>query len=225
MTKTLGLVGGLGIEAGIYYYQQLAKAHAAIGVPLEMILVHADVNKAVGHMFAGERHELAEYLLALIGRLAAGGANIAAIPAVTPHACIDEVAARSPIPLVSILDAVSAELQRRGLRRIALFGTQFVIESDLYGALPDSITVVRPSREEIARIDELYRAYAVSGKGGAQERAEFTAIANELCEREQLDAIVLAGTDLTALFEGQEPAFPYVDASQIHIAAIMDRLR
>lgn len=224
-TKTLGLIGGLGVEAGIFYYQHLVKAHAQLGTPLRMVLVHADIGKAMGHVIAGERGELAQYLTDLIRQLAAGGAEIAAVPAVTPHICIDAVEAASPIPLVNILQAVSAEIEKRRLRRIALFGTRFVIESDLYGALPDAIDVVRPSAQEVARIDHLYRSYAVSGQGGAQERAEFTEIANELCRRERLDAVILAGTDLSALFEALEPAFPHLDASQVHIAAIMEQLQ
>lgn len=223
-SKTFGLVGGLGVEAGIYYYEHLIQAHAELGMPLRLLLVHADIRKAMGHVIDGEPELLAEYLTGLIRQLAAGGAQIAAIPAVTPHICIDAVAQASPIPLVNILQATAAELQKRGLRRIALFGTRFVIESDLYGALPDSIDVVRPRPEEIVRIDHLYRTYAVTGHGGQAERAEFTQIANTLCEREQLDAVILAGTDLSALFESNEPTFPYADASQIHINAIMQAL-
>lgn len=223
-SKTFGLIGGLGVEAGIFYYQHLVKAHAELGTPLRMVLVHADIRKAMGHVIAGEREELAEYLGGLIRQLAAGGAQIAAVPAVTPHICIDAVVKSSPIPLVDILQAVSTEIQRRGLRRIALFGTRFVIESDLYGALPPSIEVVRPRPEELARIDHLYRSYAVRGRGGADERAHFTEIANELCTREKLDAVILAGTDLSALFESHEPEFAYLDASRIHLAAIMERI-
>ncbi len=184
-TRTFGLIGGLGLEAGTYYYEQLAKKHERLGVPLKLVLVHADVDKVVGHMFAGEREELAEYLGALIRQTAAGGAEIAAIPAVTPHICIDAVMAASPIPLVSILDALAAELRKRGLSRIALFGTKLVIESDLYGALPPSIEVVRPKPEEIARIDEMYRAFAVKGQGGESERAQYEELANELLRRER----------------------------------------
>lgn len=220
----LGLVGGLGIEAGIYYYQHLAKTHERLGVPLKLVLVHAEARTAVGHMMGGERQELAAYLTGFVRQLAAAGAEIAAIPAVTPHICIEEVMRSSPIPLVNILEALAADLQKRELRRIALFGTKFVIESDLYGALPRSIDVVRPNPEQIERIDHIYRSYAVNGYGGPDERAELTSIANELHRRAQAGAIVLAGTDLSALFEYDEPEFPYVDASQVHIDAIMRRL-
>jgi aspartate racemase len=222
--KTLGLIGGLGLEAGLYYYKYLAQACDERGVPLRMLLVHAEAKIAVGHMISGEREQLAEYLLGFIRQLAAGGAEIAAIPAVTPHVCIDELKQVSPIPLVSILDALAADLERRRLERIALFGTRFVIESEMYGSIPPSIHAVPPTPEEIARIDHLYRTYAVSGYGGEAERAEFTRIAQEVCARENVDAIVLAGTDLSALFEAHKPPFPYLDASQVHIAAIMHLL-
>jgi aspartate racemase len=222
--RTLGLIGGLGIEAGIYYYQHLAKAHERLGAPLKLVLVHAEARTAVGHMMAGERKELAEYLIGFVQQLASAGAEIAAIPAVTPHVCIDEVMRASTIPLVNILRAIAEDLQKRHLQRIALFGTKFVIESDLYGALPSSIDVVRPSVEEIERIDSIYRSYAVSGYGGEDERTELTSIANGLCNRRKVDAIVLAGTDLSALFEYDEPEFPYVDSSQVHIEAIMRHL-
>lgn len=227
MTKhvqTIGLIGGLGVEAGIFYYQQLIKAHAQLDMPLRMLLVHADIRKAMGHVIAGETAQLARYLSGLVAQLAAGGAELAVIPAVTPHICIEAVSESSPVPMVNILQALAADFERRGLARIALFGTRFVIESDLYGALPASIEVVRPAPEELARIDHLYRSYAVSGQGGEDERAQFTQIANELCRRERLDAVILAGTDLSALFESHEPAFPYVDASQVHINAIMERI-
>jgi aspartate racemase len=224
-TRTLGLVGGLGVEAGIFYYEHLVKEHAKLGVPLRMLMVHADARQAVGHVSAGEIDELAQYLTAFIRQLAAGGASLAAIPAVTPHICIDAVVAASPIPMVNILDVLAEHFEARGLTRIALFGTRFVIESDLYGALPASIRVVRPNPGEIERIDHLYRSFAVGGEGGADERAEFTNIANALCRRENLDAVILAGTDLSALFADDPPDFPYVDASQVHIDAIMRRLR
>lgn len=223
-SKTLGLVGGLGVEAGIYYYERLVEAHAQAGATPRLLMVHADVRRAMGHVINGELEQLARYLGGLIRQLAAGGAEVAAIPAVTPHICIDALVEASPIPLVSILEATSDALRRRGLRRIALFGTRFVIESDLYGALPGSIAAVRPLPAEIERIDHLYRTYAVTGQGGEPERDEFTRIANELCTREHLDAVVLAGTDLSALFESHEPAFPYADTSQIHINAIMQTL-
>src|SRR3954452_16531741 len=99
----LGLVGGLGVGAAVYYYEQLAKAHAARGVPMRLIMAHADMARGLRHVRAGETAQLADYFAELIGRLAAAGATVAVIPAVTPHICLPELRARSPLPLISIV--------------------------------------------------------------------------------------------------------------------------
>src|SRR5208282_543685 len=96
----VGLVGGLGVGATIYYYRELVKAHAAIGRALNLVMVHADVNRVLKYASAGEAVPMAEYLAGLVRRLAAAGAECAVLPAVTPHLCAVELAGLSPIPLV-----------------------------------------------------------------------------------------------------------------------------
>ena len=84
--RNLGLIGGLGPLATIHYYRELARAEAG-----EMLIVHADMDRAVGHVQCGDRSGLADYFARLIERLAHGGAELAAISAVTPHICIREL--------------------------------------------------------------------------------------------------------------------------------------
>src|SRR6516225_7989740 len=99
--RKLGLIGGLGPLATIHYYRELAKAQAG-----EMMIIHADMDRVVGHVQRGERAGLAEYFAGLIKRMADGGAEIAAISAITPHICIRELEKISPLPLVSVLDEI-----------------------------------------------------------------------------------------------------------------------
>lgn len=46
-------------------------------------------------------------------------------------------------------------------------------------------------------------------------------LAHTLIDREGLDAIVLAGTDLAFVFNPENTDFPYLDGARIHIEAIM----
>src|SRR5689334_10731262 len=96
--RKLGLIGGLGPEATVHYYRQLAKAQ-----PGEMLLIHADMARAVSHVQRGDRSGLADYFAGLIERLAQGGAEFTAISAVTPHICIRELEKISPLPLIDIV--------------------------------------------------------------------------------------------------------------------------
>jgi aspartate racemase len=221
--QTLGLIGGLGVRAGIYYYEKLAQAHESRNTALRMFLAHADVRKCMGHVAVRQTLELADYLSGLIQSLAAAGAQVAVIPAVTPHICIEEVTALSPIPLVSILRALNERLEERKVQRVALFGTRYTIESGLFGALT-SVEVITPADREIAEIHRVYTDYAVQGVAREGHREALERIASALIKREKLDAILLAGTDLSAFYDGHPPEYPAIDASDIHIDAIMHAL-
>src|SRR5579864_7103845 len=86
-TRCLGLVGGLGVGATVHYYQELVKEHAARGAVPNIVMVHADMQRVLGDAGAGRTAQLAAYLAELISRMARAGAEIAVIPAVTPHIC------------------------------------------------------------------------------------------------------------------------------------------
>jgi aspartate racemase len=174
----------------------------------------------MGHVASGETGQLAEYLSGLIHSLADAGAEVAVIPAVTPHIAISQITAESPIPLVSILQAIDDHLRAGGTQRVALFGTRFTIESKLFGGIR-SVEVVRPTDQEIAEIHRVYTEYAVDGVERADHRETLHRIANALIQREKIDAVLLAGTDLSAFYDGRPPEYPAIDASDIHIQAII----
>jgi len=208
--RNLGLIGGLGPGATIHYYRELAKVQAG-----EFLIVHADMGHALGRVQLGDRIGLAEYFARLIERLARGGAELAAISAVTPHICIRELQKISVLPLVNIIDEVAAEIRSQGYKRIALFGTRFVVESCMFGML-EGVEVVVPEQ-----VQAIHDAYMHTVEGGTEGRAILSRIAKEL----PVDAIVLAGTDLSLIFDETNTDFVHLDCSKIHIEAIVRALQ
>ncbi|MBS0590700.1 MAG: Eco57I restriction-modification methylase domain-containing protein [Proteobacteria bacterium] len=89
--ECFGLIGGLGVGAAVHYYERLAKAHSAAGVPLDLAMVHADMPRMVRWAESGDARAMAQYTAGLIERLKAAGATFAALPAVTPHLCIGDL--------------------------------------------------------------------------------------------------------------------------------------
>jgi aspartate racemase len=207
--RNFGLIGGLGPGATIHYYRKLTDAKAG-----EMLIVQADMERVIEHVRNDDRTGLAAYFARLIERLARGGAEIAAITAITPHICIRELLPISPLPLVNILDAVSAEIQARGYRRVALFGTRYVVTSRMFGML-EGVDVIVPDQ-----VDAIHEAYMQTVDGKTEPRETLTRIAHEL----PVDAIVLAGTDLAMIFDESNTDFPHVDCAQVHIDAILRAL-
>lgn len=208
--RNFGLIGGLGPGATIHYYRELAKAESG-----EFLIVQADMDRVRGYVERGDRAGLAEYFAPMIERLARGGAEVAAISAVTPHICIRELEKISALPLVNIIETTAAEIRSRGYQRVALFGTRFVVESRMFDML-DGVEVVVPEQ-----VETIHSAYMNIVNGGTEDRTTLTRIAQQL----PVDAIVLAGTDLAQVFDETNTEFPHVDCAKVHIHAILRELR
>jgi aspartate racemase len=221
--KCLGLIGGLGVGATVHYYQQLVRAHAERNCVPDILMIHADVTRVLAYTRAGRTNQLAEYLFEFLERLSDGGAQVAAIPAVTPHICIAELREISPIPIIGLPDVILVELHRRQFRRVALLGTRITMESKMFGLLP-GIEVVPPSADEIAVIQDAYVQIVSAGAGSDELYQRLRPIAHTICDRERVDAIVLGGTELSLLFDESNTDFPHVDGARVHIEAIMQEL-
>jgi aspartate racemase len=218
-----GLVGGLGVGAAIHYYRELAKAHDKLQAPLNLAMVNADMARMIQWAGAGDSSSMAQYVADLVARLKAAGATFAALPAVTPHLCIPELLPISPLPLVNMLEVVNDSLRSSGFHRVALFGTRFTVDSAMFGALT-AVEVVRPRPQEVDYIHNVYYQLASTGAGGNAERDGLTRMAETLIQRESLDAIILAGTDLALVFDESNTTFPHVDCARVHLDAILRRM-
>jgi aspartate racemase len=218
--RCIGLIGGLGVGAAVHYYQELAKAHTARELILSLIMAHAHVDRVRSAVEAGDKPGLASYLATLIGRLQAAGAEFAVVPAVAPHIAIAELIELSPLPLVNLIAELKRELEVRQFHRVALFGTRYAVESRLFGHL-SHLDVVTPHSAEVDYIHDAYFQIVNGEAGLAAHRAGLTRLAHKLIERDRIEAIILAGTDLAVVFDENNTDFPHIDAARIHLNAIM----
>jgi len=219
----LGLIGGLGVGATIFYYRGIAAACAERSIVPRLTITHADAPTALKLVQAGRIDDLASYLASLVADLAASGATFFAIPAITPHICLSALERRVTLPIVDILQVTAERLRVRGLSRVALFGTRFTIERDLFGAL-DGFDVVRPHEDEIEAVHRIYLDLATSGRIAPVDEAKLRELADTLCRRDRVEAVVLAGTDLNLVFSEANAGFPAVDCAAAHIDAIVNRM-
>src|SRR5215470_16455579 len=220
--RTLGLIGGLGPLATIYYYRELLAAHIALGQAARMLIAHADNNRVLSIVTAKDYDGLAHYLAELIRSTAAGGAELTAIVAVTPHICAPQLVRLSPLPLIDLVTEVAAHVRARGLKRVAMFGTRFTVESNMFGRL-EGIEVVTPRPDEIEQIHAAYMAI-VQEHGTAEHIARLRKLAHTMIKRDAVEAVLLAGTDLSTVFDEDNTDFPAIDCAAVHVEGIMRRL-
>jgi aspartate racemase len=220
--RCLGLIGGLGPGATVYYYRELLAAHAAQGCVPRMLIAHADVNRVMTAAGAKDFGGLADYLAGLIGDMKAGGAEMTAIVALTPHICVPQLTPISPLRLIDMVSEVAAEIRARGLKRVAMFGTRFTVETRMFGRL-EGIDVVMPQPDEIELIQNTY-ADVVAARSTPTQIDELRRLAHTFIERDGAEAILLAGTDLSTVFDETNIDFPAIDCAAVHIKAITKRL-
>ena len=106
------------------------------------------------------------------------------------------------------------------MNRIALFGTRFVIETDLFGALND-FEVIRPRGEEVDIVNAIYLDLVESARATEAQADRLRTIADNLMARERLDAIVLAGTELPLIRDSRELQPRILSGADLHVAAIV----
>jgi aspartate racemase len=226
---TLGIVGGLGPESTIDYYRRILSGwkREYPGSSPSIIIDSLDVDYGL-RLVEADRPALIEYLSASLARLAAAGANFAAMAANTPHVVFDELAARSPIPVLSIVEACADEAARRGLRRLALLGTRFTMEGTFYPTVfaRRGMQIVTPERQERTWIHDRYIGQMLKGDFRDETRDGVMAVITRLREDEKIDGVILGGTELTLLLSAPVIAgVPALDTTALHVAAIVERLR
>ena len=215
----IGLIGGIGPAATEFYYRGLIRRHAEAGSAPDLTIVHADVREMARNMANDAPRAQAESFSRLLERLAATGAELAAVTSMGGHFCIRELEEISPLPLLNAIPVVDAAIRARGLETVGLIGTRVVMESGLYGG----ITAARIVRPEGAALDEVHDAYvtmAMAGEVTEAQRRVFFEVGNYLCEARGAQAIVLGGTDLFLSFTGQDCGFPVLDCADAHVEAL-----
>ncbi len=222
--KKIGLIGGLAFRAGIFYYEQLQQRFDDHDSPLELVLQHADVKKVLKFVEEDDRAGLGDYLGLLSNDLFAAGADLVAVTAVAPHLAVRELRHSANGTIVNLLDCVSQGITDAGLSRVAIFGNRMVIDTNIFGAVADETVVPLDSRIT-QEVHDIYTDIALNGKRGTQpERDYFADLADDLVKRHEVQAVVLAGTDLSSFYADEPPGFPVIDVASLHIEQIVSDL-
>jgi aspartate racemase len=175
-------------------------------------------------IYGGNWASVGEMMLASARKLKQSGADFVICPDNTIHQALPLIEARSPLPWLHIADGVAAEADRRGFKRIAITGTRWLTESEVYPEkfAARSLGYMRPGlaeREEINRIimDEL-----VCGVF----KPEAVAYLQKVIERmkvEGCDAVVLGCTELPLIMNDGNSPLPTLDSTRLLARAAIRR--
>lgn len=228
--KTLGMIGGVGPESTIDYYKNLIamyRQRKPDGHYPQFVINSIDLQKGIDFLEADDLSGMAKFLLEEIEKLPRAGAEFGIIAANTPHIVFDEVAAKSPIPFVSIVEAACACAKSRGLKRLALFGTRYTMQANFYQKVfrREDIELIVPDAADQDYIHEKYFAELVPGVFLPETRAGLLAIVDRMKSDCDIEGVTLAGTELALILRGESHnGVALLDTGKIHCEAVVGEM-
>ena len=224
----MGMIGGIGPESTVDYYQQIITlCHGQMpdsGYP-EIIISSINMTSMLKLLAENRLDELTEMLLSEIDLLADAGADFAFIASNTPHIVFNELCQVSPIPLVSIVEAVRRQAESMSLKKAGLLGTAFTMKSRLYQDEFDKsgIRVVVPKDREQDYIEEKLFTEIENGIFLEETREGLLRVIKRMLDEDLIDSVILGCTELPLILTSDEYGIPFLNTTKIHVSEIVSK--
>lgn len=220
--RKLGLVGGTGPEATVLYYRGLIAGVGELKGP--EVLPRLSIEslspfEVFAYCGAQDFSGLTTYLLDAIHNLAAAGAEVAALTAGTTHIVFDELVKRSPIELVSMLDATRNAAQASKVRTVGLLGTAFTMNHDFFprSFAEVDIKVVTPTAHSIELIQQIIATELEHGVVTEASQQQLIRIVNDMVTEQGIEQVILGCTELPLILNDATSPVPCLDPVPLHI--------
>jgi len=224
---TAGIVGGIAPESTIEYDREMIAAYRdrqRDGSYPPIIINRIDMQKMLGLIAADELGAVTDYLSGEVEKLAKAGADCGMLASNTPHIVFDEIRRRSPIPLVSIVEAACEAAKEMGLSRLGLFGTRFTMQGRFYPHVfsREGIALVTPREDEQAYLHDKYMNELARAIFLPETRAGLLAIVDRMRESDAIQGLILGGTELPFILrDASHNGVPLLNTAKIHVRAMV----
>ncbi|MEA3356593.1 MAG: amino acid racemase, partial [Candidatus Bipolaricaulota bacterium] len=214
-------------ESTVSYYlaltREYTRRHGNLGYP-EIITYSVNFQDFLDWQNTGRWDLTAERMIEVFEAIAQAGAELGLIATNTLHRVFDEVAARSPIPLINIVAATAQAIKKKGLSTVGLLGTRFTMTERFYldGLAHFGITALTPqSADERAEVHRIIVEELVRGEINKGSRQTVVGISERLLDR-GAEGVILGCTELPLLIEQNNLQVPVFDTARIHALAALD---
>jgi aspartate racemase len=222
--KVIGLIGGMSWNSTLEYYRlinegvsrRLGGFHSA-----RLVLYSLDFEEIELAQREGCWDEAADILVKAGTGLKQAGADFLVICTNTMHKLADIVVERTGLPLLHIVDVAGNAITERGLSRVGLLGTRFVMKQDFYQERLRKhfdIDVAVPTEDEQATVHDIIYEELCQGKIIDTSRRACLKIIDTLVGR-GAEGIILGCTELPLLISHADVAAPVFDTTRLHAEA------
>ena len=226
MPQHIGIVGCSAEGAALCYRTICTEGAALLGPHAhpEVSMHTFSLAEYMEPIYRGEWETVGGLMLASAEKLARIGADFLICPDNTIHQAMGFVAPRSPLPWLHIAEVVADEAVRRGYGRVALTGTKWLVESELY---PEKLgerglACIRPEPDEREEINRIIMDELVYGVFRPEAIAAFQRIIGRM-KGEGCEGVILGCTEIPLIINDDNAPLPVLDSTRLLARAALRR--
>jgi aspartate racemase len=222
----IGIVGCSAEGAALCYRTICLEGESLMGMhdhPEVSLHTHS-LAEYMRPIHAGDWRAVAELMLSSANKLARAGADFLVCPDNTIHQAMPYLVERSPRPWLHIAEVVAEQAAQRGFRRLALTGTRYLVESEVY---PERLAArglgyLRPQPDEREEINRIIFEELVKGVFKPEAVAYFQKVIARM-KGERCDAVVLGCTEIPLIMSDANSPLPTLDSTRLLARAALRR--
>ncbi|MGI6575053.1 MAG: aspartate/glutamate racemase family protein [bacterium] len=222
--KTIGLLGGMSWESSIEYYRiineetkrRLGGSHSA-----KCLMYSFDFQEIEELQHKGDWEQLTREMVLQATALKNAGADFIVICTNTMHLMAADIESKTGLPVLHIAAVTGAEIKKQGLRKVALLGTNFTMQSGFYQDILKqkyALDVIVPEAKDREVIHTIIYNELVLGMIKKQSRDKYREIITKLAAA-GAEGVILGCTEIPLLIKQEHVSIPVFDTTEIHAKA------
>lgn len=224
--KTLGILGGMSSESTTTYYNYINhKINQTKGANTSASLIIYSVNfeEIVQCQKRNDWQQAGDILADKAKKLQTIGADAILLATNTMHMVAPTIQNNITVPFLHIVDATAQAINAKNIDKVALLGTQFVMQQDFYkNKLADfgveSIVPDASAQVEIHRI--IFNELCV-GEIKPSSKQFYLDVINQL-QQQGAKGVILGCTEIGLLIKQHDLTIPVFDTALLHAQMAVD---
>ena len=213
----LGILGGLGPMATVYFYEMLIR-HTKAACDQDHIDIvinsRATTPDRTSYIIGKSSENPLQIMVEDSKRLKEYGVTLLAIPCNTAHYFYDMLTDAIDIPFLNIMEETAAYLESKGVKKAGVLATEGTVTSKTYHRYLEEhgISCIVPDEENQKLINDIIYNDIKTGKPADIEK--FQKAANSLFEK-GAEKIILGCTELSLIKKAQGLDARFVDSLEV----------
>lgn len=221
--RKLGIIGGMSWASTELYYRQINQIvrKAKGGVTSAPLLIESlDYGLVADCQERGDWACAGGWVIDSGKRLQDAGAGAIVLATNALHVIYDDLAAALDVPVINIVDVTAEAMKADGVRKAALIGTKHVMTGTFYRQrlVSHGIGLTLADPEHAAAIDRIFYDELALGIVNKASERELKSMLTDIAKQE-VDAAILACTELVMLTDPKANVLPIYDTTDIHARA------